>query len=185
MCERFREYLKWWPDCGYTERTVLVTSLAQDSYLVKQSASWLNLRSNRPARRFFRLQAADYAQKKRISRGSFDLFVTNVSIWLPWERFSAPLTPLVTFRHQKRSRFLRAFGTVSMEAGGQSWTECYSSEYFLLRKYTLSTVTINPTPCKNVNCSSKNNHDKNNATSGIKYNIIPAKWTGSQRKEFK
>jgi len=56
MCERVREYLKWWPDYGYTERTVLVTRLAQDSYLVKQPASWLNLRKNRPARRFFRLQ---------------------------------------------------------------------------------------------------------------------------------
>ncbi len=27
MCERFREYLKWWPDCGYTERTDLVAAV--------------------------------------------------------------------------------------------------------------------------------------------------------------
>jgi len=65
--ERFREYLKWWPESGYTERTVLVTRLAQDSYLVKQPASWLNLRSNRPARRFFRLQG------KRLRAAAIDL----------------------------------------------------------------------------------------------------------------
>ncbi|MCV4676053.1 hypothetical protein ACK6TY_23865, partial [Escherichia coli] len=30
--EMYREFLKWWPDCGYTERTDLVTCLAQDCY---------------------------------------------------------------------------------------------------------------------------------------------------------
>ncbi len=28
MCEIFREYLKWLPECGYTRRTILVTRLA-------------------------------------------------------------------------------------------------------------------------------------------------------------
>ncbi|MDZ0554143.1 hypothetical protein M2S47_27610, partial [Klebsiella pneumoniae] len=51
-----------------------MTRLAQDSYLVKQPASWLNLRSNRPARRFFRFQSkrlrADSNDLKKIFQGS-------------------------------------------------------------------------------------------------------------------
>ncbi|MBC6545208.1 replication initiation protein [Escherichia coli] len=31
--EMHREILKWYPYCGYTERTDLVTCLAQDCYL--------------------------------------------------------------------------------------------------------------------------------------------------------
>ncbi len=30
--EMYREFLKWWPDYGYTGRTDLVTRLAQDCY---------------------------------------------------------------------------------------------------------------------------------------------------------
>ncbi|GAA0921768.1 hypothetical protein TUM17575_57230 [Klebsiella pneumoniae] len=36
MREIYLEFLKWEPENGYTGRTVLVTRLAQDSYLVKQ-----------------------------------------------------------------------------------------------------------------------------------------------------
>jgi hypothetical protein len=30
------EFLKWWPDCGYTERTVLVLRSVKASYLRKK-----------------------------------------------------------------------------------------------------------------------------------------------------
>ncbi|MBY3790724.1 replication initiation protein [Photobacterium carnosum] len=30
--EMYSEFLKWWPYCGYTGRTALVTCLAQDCY---------------------------------------------------------------------------------------------------------------------------------------------------------
>ncbi|KUU22803.1 hypothetical protein AWF19_24125 [Escherichia coli] len=75
MCEIcFEEFLKWWPDCGYTGRTDLVTCLAQDCYHGSETCRFAEPSKNHLAGWFFRLQAADYAQKKRISRRSFDLF---------------------------------------------------------------------------------------------------------------
>ncbi|MFV2905399.1 hypothetical protein ACNIZ4_26110, partial [Escherichia coli] len=71
------------------------------------------------------LQGGFFVYRQQITRrkkGSQEdplIFLLQTSLFDSPESVLARLCPpLVTFRHQKRSRFLRAFGTVSMEAGG-------------------------------------------------------------------
>ena len=54
--EMYREFLKWWPDCGYTERTDLVTCLAQDCYHGSEVPQLTEPSKNHLPRWFFRLQ---------------------------------------------------------------------------------------------------------------------------------
>ncbi len=50
----YREFLKWWPDCGYTERTDLVTCLAQDCYHGSEVPQLTEPSKNHLPRWFFR-----------------------------------------------------------------------------------------------------------------------------------
>ena len=52
--EMYREFLKWWPDCGYTERTDLVTCLAQDCYHGSEVPQLTEPSKNHLPRWFFR-----------------------------------------------------------------------------------------------------------------------------------
>ena len=90
----------------------------------------------------------------------------------PYEVLSR--APVPTVCHSHTNRLVLPQESSAKQVPTAKDDHVYDSEYFLLREYTLNTVTINPTPCINVNVSSKNNHDKNNATNGIKYNIAPA-----------
>ncbi len=55
--EMYREFLKWWPNCGYTERTDLVTCLAQDCYHGSEVPQLAEPSKNHLPRWFFRLQS--------------------------------------------------------------------------------------------------------------------------------
>ncbi len=68
--EMYREFLKWWPDYGYTGRTDLVTRLAQDCYHGSEVPQ-LTEPSKTTSLWFFVFRARDYAQSKTISRRSF------------------------------------------------------------------------------------------------------------------
>jgi hypothetical protein len=71
LAERVRgdatEFLKWWPNYGYTERTVLVSALCEASYLVKSSPTDLTFENHLPGG-FFVYRARDYDETERISR---------------------------------------------------------------------------------------------------------------------
>jgi hypothetical protein len=67
----YREFLKWWPDYGYTGRTDLVTRLAQACYHGSEVANLLNLRKTTLPGGFFVFRARDYAQSKRSQEDHF------------------------------------------------------------------------------------------------------------------
>jgi len=66
------EFLKWWPDYGYTERTYLVAAVLY-TLLPRLSSSPTDLTFDQTTSPggFFVYRAEDYARKKRISRRSF------------------------------------------------------------------------------------------------------------------
>ncbi|WP_410316790.1 hypothetical protein, partial [Klebsiella pneumoniae] len=55
--EMYREFLKWWPDYGYTGRTDLVTRLAQDCYHGSEVPQLTEPSKNHLPRWFFRFQS--------------------------------------------------------------------------------------------------------------------------------
>ncbi|RCI58079.1 hypothetical protein DT381_08440 [Pseudomonas aeruginosa] len=62
--------MKWWPDCGYTERTVFgICALVKPSYLRKKELVALNSgkRTTVGSGGFFVYGLGDYAQKRMIS----------------------------------------------------------------------------------------------------------------------
>ena len=69
------EFLKWWPDYGYTKRTVLVSALRES-----QLPSGERVGSSLPAKQttvgsggFFVYRARDYAALSKISRRSLHI----------------------------------------------------------------------------------------------------------------
>ena len=104
--EIYLEFLKWEPENGYTGRTVLVTRLAQDSYLVKQFPNWLNLRSNHLPRWFFRFQCkrlrADINDLKEIllryeNTSSFHWYHCNLHLLMWLLETEIKLTKIIDF----------------------------------------------------------------------------------------
>ncbi|WP_369605466.1 hypothetical protein, partial [Pseudomonas aeruginosa] len=55
--EMYREFLKWWPDYGYTGRTDLVTRLAQDCYHGSEVPQLTEPSKNHLPSWFFRFQS--------------------------------------------------------------------------------------------------------------------------------
>ena len=68
------EFLKWWPNYGYTGRTDLVTCLAQDCYHGSETCRFTEPSKNHLAGWFFRLQSKRLrCQRKDLKRILFNI----------------------------------------------------------------------------------------------------------------
>ncbi len=67
----FKEVLKWMPDCGYTERTVLVIAVLYTQLPRLENLPILHPSKKPPEGGFFRFQSKRLRAEKMISRRSF------------------------------------------------------------------------------------------------------------------